>query len=32
MLTRSWGKALLIAAMIFAALVAGAAIFRMSHP
>ena len=29
MLTRNWGKALLIAAMILVALVGGAAIFQM---
>ena len=31
MLTRNWGKALLIAAMILVALVGGAAVFEMSH-
>lgn len=31
MLTRSWGKALLIAAMILAALLAGAAMLRAAH-
>jgi hypothetical protein len=31
MLTRSWGKALLIAAMILAALLASAAIFQAAH-